>query len=110
MFSHNVLILVASFSIATNDDQILLLVFGNACIEKLLKNSVIAFLESSASPSKNTFKTAKNCTENKPLQSFELIFWYSWTGDIMSFFFISWGISPGVTDIKFNLPRNLPKT
>ena len=102
------LIFIANFFIASKFNKTLLLLLDSACIEKLLKNSAIEFLESSESTAKIMFNTAKNCTETSPLQSCVLKFWYRSRSEITSFIFLKLGILPFGIVTKYRLPGNQP--
>ena len=66
--------LLVRFSVCIELKKILLLLSDRACMEILLKSSVIAFFDSCMLPPKYIFKAAKDSVETSPLQSFLLKF------------------------------------
>ena len=79
-----------------------------ACIERLWKNSLIAFSKIFFLLPRWTFNAAKNYTKTNPWASVELKFSYKSNGERILLAFMDGGTTPAGTTTRLLMPGNLP--
>ena len=77
-------------------------------MERLRKNSLIAFFKITLSLPRKTFNTARNCKQTSPWASAELKFSYNSNSERISFVFTNHGTTPVGTMAKVLTAGNLP--
>ena len=77
-------------------------------MEKLWKNSLIAFFEIILSPPRQTFNAARICTQTSPWASIESKLLYKLNSERISYVFTNDGTTPVGTIAKVLTVGNLP--